>query len=350
MTTSASFVEVTQAELDAKVTDAIVDGVTTVAPSQNATFDALALKAPLASPALTGNPTVPTAAPGDNDTTAASTAFVAAAVGAAGSLTDQGVWAAATNYARGDVVTYGGHRFVRLGAAFVSGAQFDPANWAPLDRVSPDNPASYGASLGLDIESLLAHGASSAALPAGVTYDNQGTATVLQQYGAVTLQAPSTAGIAWRTLKRSLAGAAAAWLGTMKVGATAELSSSDSVAGLVLRESSSGKLLTFYNYSSASGESNIYIVRWASATDTGPTVVAGPLKTWPVGFMPYLRVRKNSAVSYDFEYSRDGQTWYSMLAGHNPSAFVGSGLDEIGGGGYVAGKPWQLAINFLRVR
>lgn len=39
--------------------------------------------APLASPALTGNPTAPTAAPGDNDTTIATTAFVTAAVGAA---------------------------------------------------------------------------------------------------------------------------------------------------------------------------------------------------------------------------------------------------------------------------
>lgn len=49
----------------------------TLAESQvtNLTSD-LAAKAPLASPALTGNPTVPTAATGDSDTTAASTAFV----------------------------------------------------------------------------------------------------------------------------------------------------------------------------------------------------------------------------------------------------------------------------------
>jgi hypothetical protein len=38
--------------------------------------NALALKAPLASPALTGNPTAPTAAGGDNDTSVATTAFV----------------------------------------------------------------------------------------------------------------------------------------------------------------------------------------------------------------------------------------------------------------------------------
>jgi hypothetical protein len=41
---------------------------------------ALALKAPLASPALTGTPTAPTAAPGTNTTQVASTAFVGAAV------------------------------------------------------------------------------------------------------------------------------------------------------------------------------------------------------------------------------------------------------------------------------
>lgn len=61
---------------DAKVTDALVDGVTTVAPSQNAVVDALALKAPLASPTFTGIPAGPTAAPGTNTTQFATTAFV----------------------------------------------------------------------------------------------------------------------------------------------------------------------------------------------------------------------------------------------------------------------------------
>jgi hypothetical protein len=54
-------------------------------PVSTATQTALNLKADLASPALTGTPTVPTAAPGTNTTQAASTAFVASAVaGAAG--------------------------------------------------------------------------------------------------------------------------------------------------------------------------------------------------------------------------------------------------------------------------
>jgi hypothetical protein len=42
--------------------------------------DEMALKAPLASPALTGNPTAPTPAAGDNDTSIATTAFVQAVI------------------------------------------------------------------------------------------------------------------------------------------------------------------------------------------------------------------------------------------------------------------------------
>jgi hypothetical protein len=49
-------------------------------PVSTATQAALDAKAPLASPALTGNPTAPTPTAGDNDTTIATTAFVTSAV------------------------------------------------------------------------------------------------------------------------------------------------------------------------------------------------------------------------------------------------------------------------------
>jgi len=62
-----------QTAIDAKVEDNITDGHTTVAPSGNAVFDALALKAPLASPTFTGTVTVPTPT---NDTDASTKAYV----------------------------------------------------------------------------------------------------------------------------------------------------------------------------------------------------------------------------------------------------------------------------------
>lgn len=55
----------------------------------------LALKAPLASPALTGAPTAPTPAGGDNSTKLSTTAFVQAALVAASTVSDA---AAAKSY------------------------------------------------------------------------------------------------------------------------------------------------------------------------------------------------------------------------------------------------------------
>lgn len=54
----------------------------TAKPVSTAQQTALNLKADLASPVLTGNPTAPTATPGDNDTSIATTAFVTVAVAA----------------------------------------------------------------------------------------------------------------------------------------------------------------------------------------------------------------------------------------------------------------------------
>jgi len=67
---------VKKVDISTIVTDAIVNNEYYVAPSQNAVFDALALKAPLASPTFTGTPEAPTATVGTNTTQLATTAFV----------------------------------------------------------------------------------------------------------------------------------------------------------------------------------------------------------------------------------------------------------------------------------
>lgn len=59
-----------------QVEDTIANGVVNRAPSQNAVFDALALKAPIDAPAFTGIPTALTASVGTNTPQIATTAFV----------------------------------------------------------------------------------------------------------------------------------------------------------------------------------------------------------------------------------------------------------------------------------
>jgi len=63
-------------DLTTILTATISNGDTTHAPNGNAIFDALDLKANLASPALTGNPTAPTQAISDNTTKLSTTAYV----------------------------------------------------------------------------------------------------------------------------------------------------------------------------------------------------------------------------------------------------------------------------------
>lgn len=68
----------------AVISQSITNEVTDKAPSENAVFDALALKAPLDSPALTGTPTATTASPNNNSTRIATTAYVDNAVTSSG--------------------------------------------------------------------------------------------------------------------------------------------------------------------------------------------------------------------------------------------------------------------------
>ncbi len=69
---------------DGKVSDTAYagswDGVTTIAPSKNSVYDQMELRAPLASPALTGTPLAPTPSIGDDSTKIATTEFVQDAV------------------------------------------------------------------------------------------------------------------------------------------------------------------------------------------------------------------------------------------------------------------------------
>ena len=90
---------VTATGLNKQLSQAIIDGdiagstawgdITGTLSSQTDLQTALDAKAPLASPAFTGNPTAPTPTTGDNDTSIATTAFVTTAVSTAGTLLAQ---------------------------------------------------------------------------------------------------------------------------------------------------------------------------------------------------------------------------------------------------------------------
>lgn len=81
-------------------------------------FDA---KAPLASPALTGTPTVPTAAAGTNTTQAASTAFVTTAVNNAKITVDSALSASSTNPVQNKVINAALGKYLPLAGGTMTG-------------------------------------------------------------------------------------------------------------------------------------------------------------------------------------------------------------------------------------
>lgn len=83
--------------------------------------NALALKAPLASPVLTGDPKAPTPAPGDNDTSIATTAFVQAAIAA---LSNTGDYKASVRVASISAINLAAPGASIDGVAMVAGDRF----------------------------------------------------------------------------------------------------------------------------------------------------------------------------------------------------------------------------------
>lgn len=83
------------------------DSTKPISVAQQAALD---LKAPLASPAFTGNPTVPTPAPGDNDTSIANTEFIKLALDALGDEANE-------TFTLGDVKVQWGSENVAMGGA-----------------------------------------------------------------------------------------------------------------------------------------------------------------------------------------------------------------------------------------
>jgi len=109
----------------------------------------LALKAPLASPSLTGTPTAPTATTGNNTTQIATTAFVQSAISGAGSYNDASVdtHLNRTTAATGEVLSWNGSDYdwvARTTFSTLSGKPTTLSGYGITDGATIDSPAFTG--------------------------------------------------------------------------------------------------------------------------------------------------------------------------------------------------------------
>lgn len=195
------------------VLDTLEEIATALQDEQSATasiLTSIALRAPLASPALTGTPTAPTAAPGTNTTQIATTAFVLAALAAYVSVTyagSGGDYGDATSVARSD------HKH-GLATALVDGFM-DAASFTKVAAMAPStlkrgaiNPVPYSPTTTTitAINTLYDPAGSANFVDAGAL---DGAATI---YALAKVSTGSARATAWALPQFSLSGAAGPWL------------------------------------------------------------------------------------------------------------------------------------------
>lgn len=274
------------------------------------------------------------------------------------------IWAAkiSDSYVLNDTVTYGGalYRCLYTGTTETPGVgahwEAIPFSFAPggpyqtyIDtRVMAigsrvDDPADvlWGGSNAYDLEFTTDD--TSGTLPSGWSWVNQGTSTYVQKFGKAVLHAtpPTSGSYAWRILNRAFP-TEATWTATMKFNVP-DVVSNYFHAGLLLRDSTTGKFVSFMAYGSPP---TFYVMNWTNETTWSSTTTGA----FNVPDIPsYMRIKKNSPTSYDFSYSKDGISWAPIVTAYDPTAFLTT-IDSFGIGLDSTLVERDMSIDWFRVR
>lgn len=182
-------------------------------------------------------------------------------------------------------------------------------------------------------------------LPTGWSWLNQGSSTYVEALGAGLVTDPGHSGYQTRGLVRAVP-AGASWTVTQKVSMNGGLGTPDFYAGVILRESSTSKLFSFYKYSVSTAD-NFYVDRWTNNTTYLSNVTNGAYHGRRESTI-YLRIKKNSATSWDFLISPDGIGYSTVVAAHNVSTHMTP--DQIGFAiNTVTTIPGGVACHWYRV-
>jgi hypothetical protein len=198
----------------------------------------------------------------------------------------------------------------------------------------------YGAALGYDYE----FEGSGTSIPSGYSWFNQGTSTYREEGGVGVITLQNASGDNIRGITRSLSGFPSTWEAFGKFSFTAR-DANNAFAGFALRQSSDGKLVTWVGINGTGAES----WKWNSPTGSNSAVVSqqGVYGLSRTGF--YLRLKRNSATSFDYKVSADGRTWRTLATAQDFSAFMTA--DEIG---FVAAcsdnSSAEMACHWIRIR
>lgn len=241
-------------------------------------------------------------------TLAGGSAVLLSTVTAAGDLIVASGSGAVTNLAKGSAL-----QVLRVNAA---GTALEYAAPTGSSLVSPDDvPASPDA---WDYE----FNGTTTTIPTGYGWVNQGAAAWNEEKGAGTLLAPSNgASVNMRIIDKAIpTGTSWTVVGKFTLMGTSGIINS----GLCMRNSVNGKIVTFGHRQNGSVIRALHFTN----TTTFNVQITADINVMP-GHTFYLRIKKNSATSYDFAYSGDGVYFWDLITGVDVAATSGT-LDKLG--------------------
>lgn len=165
-------------------------------------------------------------------------------------------------------------------------------------------------------------GATSSSLPSGWSWDNQGSSTYSEADGGGTIQAPSSGATSQRSIVKAIP-SGTTWT---VIGKFLMQGSPSGVinAGMLLRNSVNSKIAQF----GYRGSTAMRALMFTNPT-TFSTSISGDINVMGTMGIHYLRVKKNSATSYDFAWSSNGSVWKDCALAYDVAALTGT-LDQIG--------------------
>lgn len=189
-------------------------------------------------------------------------------------------------------------------------------------------------------------------LPSGWSWVNQGSASFVERFGAGLVRHPGAAGDDVKGAVVSLSGAPAAWRAVAKLG-MAKRDTNYFDAGLMLRESASGKLVTFVHISTGTAADSSVINVFGVSKYNSPTSYnsgfGSRYRAASLGGPLYMAIEKVSSSSWKFEVSPDGIAWFTIMSAIDVSSFITP--DQVGfGASMVGSQPGDIACHWFRLR
>lgn len=160
-------------------------------------------------------------------------------------------------------------------------------------------------------------------LPSGWSWFNQGSSVYSEALGWGGIVIPSQGSDNVRGIVRNLP-AAGTYTLTMKI-SLAGKNAANVYGGPIMRESSSGKMWGFYQRH----DGTIGGIEYSNVTTVNSTFgTINSNQVWVMGQYLYYRIHKNSAISFDMQYSPNGVHWLDVQLARNESGFAVA--DQVG--------------------